>query len=185
MGSLRLISGRLGGRILRTPETLATHPMSERARAAIFNVLLSAGFNFSKASVLDLFAGSGALGLEALSRGASGIVFVEKNHKAIITIDDNSKRLGVSDKVRIINGDIFSTAIDLGDLDLVFCDPPYGDFLSMREKLADFLDGVEAHFLVISRPEKARSLALSNWRLFSSKVYADASIDFFIRYDFE
>ncbi len=94
--SVTITSGVFRGRKLATPDTSATHPMGSREKLALFNALISAGADFSPSTrVLDLYAGSGALGLEAISRGAGSAVFVDNNAKARAAIKENIKSLGV------------------------------------------------------------------------------------------
>ncbi len=121
---VRIIAGDLGGRFINTPPGSLTHPMSERARGAIFNSL---GSKVSGAKVLDAFAGSGAIGLEAISRGASEVTFVERDRVAQRVIAENVAALGVEQKSIVIkttvNNWLETAATD--EFDLIFADPPY------------------------------------------------------------
>ncbi len=105
MARVRLISGEFGGRFIETPGDDSAHPMSERARAAIFNQLdeLVVG-----ARVLDAFAGSGALGFEALSRGAENVVFVDRSPRVVETLEKNAESLGVGKRFFIKRFDLCS-----------------------------------------------------------------------------
>ena len=123
----RVIGGRGKGRRLRTPRGDATRPTAVRVRQTLFDIL---GPRVLDARFLDLFAGSGAVGVEALSRGASRAVFVEQRREAVVAIRRNLEALGVDDETcRVMRGDALSAIDDLaraGDrFDLVFLDPPY------------------------------------------------------------
>lgn len=129
---MRIVGGRFKGRTLAAPSGRNTRPTSDRAREAVFNVLAHAPWSpgLEDRRVLDLFAGAGALGLEALSRGASFALFVESDAAARGAIRDNIEALGLFGVSRIHRRD----ATDLGvkpaglgaPFDLVFLDPPYG-----------------------------------------------------------
>lgn len=107
------------------PEGQATRPTTDRVREALFNALVSAeGIDGSR--VLDLFAGSGALGIEALSRGASHCTFVERDRTAVEAIRRNVANLGLADRTSIVVGDVLSRLPALPPVDLVVADPPYG-----------------------------------------------------------
>ena len=96
---IRIISGKLGGRLIDTPKTDKTHPMGDRERAAIFNRLRG---DISGKIILDAFAGSGAIGLEALSLDAAEVDFLENNRKAAKTIHDNIEKFKLGDKAKIV-----------------------------------------------------------------------------------
>lgn len=98
MKQLRIIAGKYGGRLISTPGTHATHPMGDRERSAIFN---SVQHDLPGVRVLDAFAGSGSIGLEALSRGAAHVTFLEKDHKARKVLTQNVQTLGVQDQTTI------------------------------------------------------------------------------------
>jgi 16S rRNA (guanine966-N2)-methyltransferase len=133
---MRIIAGTYSGRTLTAPPGRGTRPTSDRAREAIFNVLAHAPWSagLEDRRVLDLFAGSGAYGLEALSRGASFALFVETDAAARGVIRDNIEALGLFGNTRLHR----RSAVDLGrrpagldaPFDLVFIDPPYGKGLA-------------------------------------------------------
>lgn len=128
---MRIVGGRFKGRALAAPEGRGTRPTSDRAREALFNVLAHAAWSpgMEGRRVLDLFAGSGALGFEALSRGAAFALFVETDAAARGAIRDNIERLGLFGITRIHRRDatdLGAKPAGLGDpFDLVFLDPPY------------------------------------------------------------
>jgi len=122
---MRIVSGTAGGRKLVVPDGDSTRPTSERVREAIFNSLYSLDA-IDDADVLDLFAGSGALGLEALSRGAARATFVESDRDALEAIRDNVEILGFDSESRVVPGEALGYLGRAEGHDLVLLDPPYG-----------------------------------------------------------
>jgi len=121
---VRIVSGDLRGRRLVAPDATTTRPTTDKVREAVFNALSSLDVVID-ARVVDLYAGSGALGIEALSRGASHCTFVERDRGAVRAIDENIAVLGLRDRSRVVVGDGIASAPQL-TADLVFADPPYG-----------------------------------------------------------
>ncbi len=123
---MRIIAGQLRGRSLLAPPGSATRPTADRVREALFSMLVSRLGTFEDLRVADLFAGSGALGFEALSRGAAEAVFVETDAKAQAAIKANAAKLGLTDKVRVLGGS--ALALPRSDpFDLILADPPYAN----------------------------------------------------------
>ena len=121
---MRVISGEFGGRKLIAPEGLSTRPTTDKVRQAVFNSLHSMGV-IEGATVADLFAGSGALGIEALSRGAESCVFVERDRGALHALVANLKTLGLEARSRVTSADVFTVAPTLAGIDIALIDPPY------------------------------------------------------------
>lgn len=124
--NVRIIAGKFGGRTIDAPGRSSTHAMGERIRNAMFN---SIGDEIGGARVLDAFAGSGAIGLEALSRGANTVTFVEKDRIAAKIIVANCKLLDVGDKSEVIKTTI-NNWLETSNpqlYDVIFADPPYHD----------------------------------------------------------
>lgn len=123
---MRVVAGELRSRRLHTVAGRETRPTSDRARAGLFDWL---GPRVAGARVLDLFAGTGALGIEALSRGASGAVFVERARGALRVLQRNIDELGLGERARVVAADLSRglrpLAASLGTFDLVLADPPY------------------------------------------------------------
>ena len=122
---IRITGGELRGRILKTPKGAGTRPTQSRLRQALFNSLQTV---IADARVLDLFAGSGALGFESLSRGAAEVVFVEDARPAIQLIEENARELGVREHVEILAAPVARARAELvrrGPFDVVLADPPY------------------------------------------------------------
>ena len=137
---MRIVAGTRKGATIYAPKGRETRPTSDRVREAAFAILGSV----EGASVLDLFAGSGALGLEALSRGAASAVFVESDHTAVATIERNLEKLRL-DGAKIIRSDALRYVARTGErYDLVFVDPPYEMVESLRMRLAEHLPRVLA-----------------------------------------
>ncbi len=124
MGTIRIIAGEHKGRRLKTPAGAKVRPTADRVREAWFSILQR---SLRGARVLDLFAGSGALGLEALSRGAATADFVEVHRLALASLKANVKALKLEDRATIHRGDALKFAEQLhpGQYDVAFADPPY------------------------------------------------------------
>ena len=126
---MRVVGGKLRSRPLRGPKSEAVRPTSDRLREALFNILThSYGDPVTRARVLDLFAGTGALGIEAISRGAAYVLFVDEGVEARALLRDNIESLGLGGVTRIFRRDAtrLGLAHPLEPFSLVFLDPPYG-----------------------------------------------------------
>ena len=136
--NIRLISGQYGGRIIEGSGTNRTHPMGERIRGSLFNMIAS---ELEGATVLDAFAGSGSLGLEALSRGAAHATFVERDRIAQKVIANNVHTLGVDGRSKLVKAPVASWLETTEQtFDIIFADPPYHDLqLSTVGKLTKLL----------------------------------------------
>ena len=193
---MRVIAGALGGRKLIAPRGLATRPTTDRVREALFSVLSSV----EGARVLDLYAGTGALGIEALSRGAASAVFVESARPAAAALRENLTSLGLQNKARVITDPVARAVARLAHsagapspgglthdtsegparFDLVFADPPYDDVdeaLVALESLVPVLDPAARIVLEHSsrRPPAAMSEALT---LVRTRTYGDTALAF-------
>lgn len=168
---MRIVSGILGGRVLRAPHGAATRPTSEKVRQALFNIL---GPPLDETHVLDLFAGSGALGLEALSRGAASVTSVERARPALAALRQNVQTLGVETQVTIAPVDVarFLEAPPPGPRwRWVFLDPPYAaevvtDSLASlpRARLTDDAVVVVEHAHRAPSPDRAGFLLRTDLR---------------------
>lgn len=132
-GVLRVVAGEAGGRRLAVPPGTRTRPTSDRVREAVFNALDSLGA-VEDARVIDAFAGSGALGIEALSRGADHVTFAERERDALEVLRSNLEAVGLGGSATVVAGDA-SSAVGRGQWDLVLLDPPY-DFDGWPDLLA-------------------------------------------------
>jgi 16S rRNA (guanine966-N2)-methyltransferase len=177
---VRIVGGRLSGRVLRAPAGAATRPTSEKVREAVFNILGSVEGDH----VLDLFAGSGGLGIEALSRGASHATFVDAARPALIAIRGNLRELGIEDLATVVPGDAVVSAArhePKTPWRLVFVDPPYRSDLAARAVLALPRDRLAAGAVIViehdrhnTPPETLGSLLRTDQRR-----YGDTLISFF------
>jgi 16S rRNA (guanine966-N2)-methyltransferase len=133
---VRIVGGQFRGRAIASPVTGATRPTSDRVREAMFNILAHSvdGFSIEGAVVLDLFAGTGALGIEALSRGAKFCMFVETEAEARGVIRDNVEAFGLTGVTKIFRRDVtgLGEAGKYAGMTLVFADPPYGQGLGEK-----------------------------------------------------
>ena len=121
---MRVVAGELRGRRIESPRSDATRPTTDKVREAVFNSLNSMG-EIVGAVVVDLFAGTGALGIEALSRGAARCLFVEIDRDALVVLRRNVTALGLTERAQVTAGDANGAAIP-ADATLVMADPPYG-----------------------------------------------------------
>jgi 16S rRNA (guanine966-N2)-methyltransferase len=140
---MRIVAGKFRGKALLSPSDDSIRPTSDRARESVFNILASRlSPNLDGFKVLDLFAGTGALGLEALSRGASSVVFVDLGAEARGLIRDHIEAFGAGGVAKLLRRDAtaLGPAGTMGPMDLVFLDPPYGKGLG-ELALASLRDG--------------------------------------------
>lgn len=123
---MRVIAGTARRLLLKAPAGFDTRPTSDKVKETLFNVL--APYIYSDTRFLDLYSGSGAIGIEALSRGASNAVFVERSKEAAACINDNLENTHFTDKAQVINSDVLTALHRLegkGGFDIIFMDPPY------------------------------------------------------------
>ncbi len=177
MPGIKIIAGRYGGRFISTPNGRATHPMSERVRGALFNSL--AGVT-DGANVLDVFAGSGAIGFEALSRGAASVTFIEKDRAAQRAIIDSIDKLGVADHAKLVKA-AAGAWIDTYDgpkFDLIIADPPYDkmQFSTVSRILGLLKPGA---LMVLSHTGRGESPTLPGVVVVDNRGYGDAALTFF------
>jgi 16S rRNA (guanine966-N2)-methyltransferase len=172
---VRVISGRWGGRRLQTPAGDATRPTGDRVREALFSVL---GERTAGARVLDLFAGSGALGIEALSRGAAEATFVDSSPAAIRALRANLDALGGAAEVRRQDARRFlvSASGAARQYDLVFLDPPYRLARRLGAELSTTLPGVLAPSAVVVAESDRRSPLELDLPLHDERRYGDTLI---------
>jgi 16S rRNA (guanine966-N2)-methyltransferase len=133
---MRIVGGRHRGRRLLAPPGDSVRPTSDRAREALFNILshgrlAASGLPFAEAAVLDAFAGTGALGLEALSRGAAEAIFIERDRDALATLRRNIETLGETARGRIVPGDATRPPRSTVACAVAFLDPPYRSGLAV------------------------------------------------------
>jgi 16S rRNA (guanine966-N2)-methyltransferase len=176
---MRIIAGNLGGRIFSSPGTHKTHPMSDKARGALFNAL----GDISGLSILDAFAGSGALSFEAISRGALSSTAIDSDRLAQKVIAQNITALGMRSNVKLIKaaaGAWLSTNPN-SHFDIILCDPPYDNLQSnLLLRLAD--RAKPGDLVVLSLPPKSDfTLPGDTFETLIRKNYGDARLLFFAR----
>jgi 16S rRNA (guanine966-N2)-methyltransferase len=173
---VRVVAGELRGRRIVAPEGSTTRPTTDKVREAVFNALGSLDLVVG-AVVADLYAGSGAMGIEALSRGAAMCTFVERDRDALRALRTNIEALGLADRARVTGGDVFAVAAAI-DADVVFADPPY-DFEAWDRLLAN----VRAPFFVAEsgQPLDDDAVAATGWRITRSKRYGRTWVTFLSR----
>jgi len=180
---MRVIAGTLRSRRLHAPTGNQTRPTHDRVKEALFSVL----GNLSDTRVLDLYAGTGALGIEALSRGASHAVFVEQSRVALECIRRNLRELNLLESSTIVGRSVESSVATLcrsGPYDLVFCDPPWANI----ESVIATLDGAslptwlgEQSLLLLEHPTKfcPPDTAFSGMTVEGRRSWGDTAVTFF------
>jgi 16S rRNA (guanine966-N2)-methyltransferase len=170
---MRVIAGAFKGRPLKAPPGRDTRPTADRVREALFSIL----GDVRDMRVLDLFAGSGALGIEALSRGASEAVFVESSRRAAAVIAANLKAVGDPPaEVRTEDALAFLGRAQTQPYDLVFADPPYSSATRLGERLSELLPGaLHEGSLTVTESDKRTPLQLS-LPLIDERTYGDTRI---------
>lgn len=173
---MRIISGALGGREFASPRGHTTHPMGDKQRGALFNIL----GDITSLSVLDAYAGSGALAFEALSRGAASAVLLEQDKQATRAITENISTLGLDDKAKLIqaNCTAWSKRHPREHFDLVFCDPPY-DAVLIRDIQQLGTHVKPSGVLVLSWPEFLGVDQLEGFEVLRDRTYAKARLVFY------
>lgn len=185
---MRITGGTLRGRNLVPPRDERVRPTSDKVRQAIFNILMhndfGAGFTLQGARVADIFAGTGALGIEAISHGASWCLFVDDSAESRALIRENIEALGLTGASKIWRRD----ATDLGPLntgaggpfDLIFLDPPYRKNLT-APALAALRDGgwlTEGALIVAETAEDEPAVDAAGFRQLDSRIYGDTRVEF-------
>lgn len=177
--NVRIVSGKFGGRKIEAPDTARTHPMSERARGALFNSLASF---VDGAEVLDAFAGTGALGLEALSRGARHATFIERDRIAQKVLAANITTLNCDDDATLIRTTVANWIETSGQpqFDLIFADPPYHDpQFSTAQKLLGLLK--PNGLMILSHPGRGEVPTKTGVVVVDNRSYGNAHLTFYRR----
>lgn len=188
---MRIVGGKWKGRAIEAPDGKGTtRPTTDRTREAIASsILASRGLDLSESSVLDAFAGSGAMGFELLSRGALHATFVDKDRKTCDRIKRTAKSLGVTNtEMSVICGDMTrlaeSSQLFGGPFDVVFLDPPYAVDVSVVSKLLeDLLNSgslTKGAVVVYEHSRKTDSISLDYFELSKSKRYGIAQVDLLV-----
>ena len=174
---MRIIAGKLGGRQFDAPKGHRTHPMSEKARGGLFNAL----GDVVGLTVLDAFAGSGALAFEAISRGARHVTAIDIDKNAITSVGSSSRELGAEEQIKTIRAKSGSWSENNPDalFDLVLLDPPYDQIRpELLEKLANHAK--PGGVIVCSLPPGTDfKLPTTDYQLLTAKSYGDAQLAFY------
>ena len=160
---MRVISGDKRGRRLKEPKGMETRPTTDQVKEAMFSILQ---FELEGKEVLDLFAGTGQLGIEALSRGAKRAVFCEESPAALKIIGENLKICGLEDRARVCRGDALRLLPGLGSFDIILIDPPYAsDYYEKCLKTIIEIDNLREHFGVEfeNDEKKEQSQTVNGW----------------------
>ncbi len=179
--NVRIISGRFGGRKIEAPDNRRTHPMSERIRNALFN---SIGDEITGSDVLDAFAGTGAIGLEAISRGARAATFIEKDRIAQKILAKNITALGAENQATVIRTTVanWAESADKLQFDIIFADPPYHDTqFSTVSTLFGLLK--PGGLMILSHPGRGETPTKTGVVVVDNRSYGNAVLTFYRRDD--
>ena len=177
----RVISGTFGGRNITAPDGDATHPMSERVRNAMFNII---GDEVKNAQVLDAFAGSGSVGIEALSRGAAHATFIERDRHAVGALLANIQLLGIDSETTPTHSTVEAYVKCTQErFDIIFVDPPYDDVqLSTVSALTNLLQ--PNGLMVLSYPGRGEAPTGTNGVVVvDNRSYGTAALAFYRKED--
>lgn len=172
---MQIISGIYKNKPIKSPDSVKTHPMGSREKLALFNMILP---YLPSSKVLDAFAGSGALGLEALSRGADFVIFIENSGKVAKTIKENLTALGpvAISHAQIIVKDVLNFDADSESFDVILADPPYDHFII--DEVAHLIPFLKKQgIMALSHPGAAPEFP--NLKLLKSHNYAAATISIY------
>ncbi len=156
---MRVVSGKARGVALKTPEGLQTRPTADRVKEAMFSIIQ---FDLPGARVLDLFGGTGQLGIEALSRGAKSAVFVDMAESACKLIKENLRRTGTEQDARIVRSDYLAYLTNCGEkYDIILLDPPYAEvFLENSLKKITEIDILQSGGIIVAERPLEKELLL-------------------------
>jgi len=174
---VKIISGIYGGQLLKTPDNSKTHPMSERIRGSLFNIIQG---DLKQARVLDAFAGTGVLGIEAISRGAKEAVFIERDLKANKILSENVKKIKIENFTNIYKMGV-KTFIDKNQnnlFDVILVDPPYNNMqLSTVSALVSILK--PNGLMVLSYPGRGEIPTVNGVVVVDNRNYGTAALAFY------
>lgn len=167
---MRVVAGTARGVVLKTPEGMKTRPTSDRVKEAMFSIL---HFDLPGARVLDLFGGTGQLGIEALSRGAESCVFVDECDKACALIRENLKKTRFTDKAKVVRGDYLQYLRSSTEkFDIILLDPPYAEvFLENCLKLITEIDILQSDGIIVTEHPMEKELSFDFKGFSRSKDY--------------
>ncbi len=167
---MRVITGKARGVVLKTPEGMSTRPTADRVKEALFSIIQ---FDIPNARVLDLFAGTGQLGIEALSREAKTAVFVDEQEKACKLIRENLKKTKLENYARVIRSDYSAFLKNCNEkFDIIFLDPPYAEkFLENALNFITEIDILQSGGIIVTERPAGKELLLDFSGYTRSKDY--------------
>lgn len=167
---MRVITGKARGVVLKTPDGMATRPTADRVKEALFSIIQ---FDIPGANVLDLFGGTGQLGVEALSRGAKSAVFVDEREDACQLIKENLKRTKMENLGKVIRSDYKAFIKNTGEkFDIILLDPPYAEiFLENSLKMITEIDILQSGGIIVTERPFGKELPWSFEGYTRSKDY--------------
>lgn len=173
---MRVIAGALGGRMFDAPPGHRTHPMSDKVRGAIFNTL----GDIASLAVFDAYAGSGALGIEAISRGAATVTALDIDKAAYLTIRENVAQLGIDQQMTVIRANVTGWSENNNNVlfDIVLADPPY-DTVNERALVIVASHTKPGGLFVCSLPPTIELSDLPGFKFLTTKSYGDATVTYF------
>ncbi|MCK4463841.1 MAG: 16S rRNA (guanine(966)-N(2))-methyltransferase RsmD [Candidatus Omnitrophica bacterium] len=181
--NMRIISGKYKGRKINFPKSPYIRPTQDRVREALFNVLAR---SISGVNALDLFAGSGAFGIEALSRGAKNVTFVDNNFKCVRIIKENLRNIDIEDRANILRMDALRAIKKLSKtgnkFDIVFLDPPYYKGLSKKTLISLNQYDILSHTNIIVAEHFKKDILpynIDNMIFFKQKRFGDTVLSFY------
>lgn len=183
---MRIISGSARGRRLLAPKGNRTRPTSDRVKESLFNILTVLKGDFAGKRVLDLFAGTGNLGIEALSRGADHAVFIDDNREAAALVRKNLALAGYAERGRVLHKDVLAALKLLNEsgasFGIVFIDPPYG--MGLSAQVLEFLSAsaiIDEQSVIVAETAAREELSDSFGMLreFDKRVYGDTALTFY------
>ena len=167
---MRVISGKARGVTLKTPEGMQTRPTADRVKEALFSIIQ---FDLPGAKVLDLFGGTGQLGIEALSRGATGAVFVDESAKACALIKENLRRTKLETQANVVRADYAAYLKSTKEkFDIILLDPPYAEvFLENSLKMITEIDILQSGGIIVTERPLGKELTCDFFGYSRSKDY--------------
>lgn len=185
---MRVISGTARGRRLLSPKSSRVRPTADRVKESLFNILQVVAGDLAGSRVLDIFAGTGNLGIEALSRGAALALFIDSHKESALLVEKNLRLLGFADRGRVLEREALAALRSLekreAPFQLVFIDPPYRQGLA--QQVLEYLAGsslLDENSLVVAEVFSREELptAFGPLREFDRRVYGDTALAFFRR----
>ena len=177
---MRIAGGEFKGRIIKVPKVPNLRPSTERIREAIFSVL---GGDIIDSSVADLFCGSGALGLEALSRGAKDALLVDSDHHAVLTARENVKSLRLESRARIMTANALNLRpTQIKDIKIIFADPPYHNEFCQRLVALLSLQKFDWYGILVLEHESDWNYDGDDFRIARRINFGDSAVTFLLRF---